>query len=87
MGLLDIREVVEQAASASELTQQPPDFAVRLAVAEAEAKGLRELLAERDKLLGEVKASRDDARHSRDYWRSRAERLKERRPWWRRRPD
>ena len=78
MGLLDLRQVAEQAASASELTQQPPD----LAVAEAEVKGLRELLAERDKLLAELRVSRDEARHSRDYWR--AKRLEERRPWWKR---
>ena len=82
MPVLDLREAVERATTAPELTLQQPDLAARLAIAEAEVKGLRELLAERDRLLAEVKTSRDEARHSRDYWRAKL--LKERRPWWKR---
>ena len=55
------------------------DLAVRLAAAEAELRGLKELLAE-------VKAHRDEPRQERDDWRGRAERIltDQRRPWWRR---
>ena len=77
-----VRAAAEHTDSPAELTPQQPDSASRLAAAEAEVKGLRELLAERDKLLAELRVSRDEARHSRDYWR--AKRLEERRPWWKR---
>ena len=55
------------------------DLAIQLAAAEAELRGLKELLAE-------VKANRDELRQDRDDWRGRAERIltDQRRPWWRR---
>jgi excisionase family DNA binding protein len=55
------------------------ETAARLAAAEAEIAGLRELLAE-------VRGSRDDIRADRDEWKGRAERLlaPPSRPWWRR---
>ena len=60
-------------------TGETDDLAIKLAAAEAELRGLKELLAE-------VKANRDELRQDRDDWRGRAERIltDQRRPWWRR---
>ena len=59
---------------------------VRLASLDAEIVGLKAVLIERDRVLAEVKANRDELREDRDAWRGRAERLltDQRRPWWRR---
>jgi len=47
---LVVREAAVKTATTSEPTPQQPDLAARPTVAEAEVKGLRELLAERDRL-------------------------------------
>lgn len=73
-------------AGATPETQSDSELTTRLAVAEAELAGLKQLLAEvRDRLA--------ETRQDRDSWRERAEKaivlpkpdqLERRRPWWRR---
>ena len=78
---------IGQAVTGSETSAGDDEMVlqVRLAALDAETTGLKALLAERDRVLDEVRLSRDELRQDRDEWRGRAERLLSpppKRPWW-----
>jgi hypothetical protein len=63
------------------------ELEIRLAVLDAEIKGLKDLLAEMRANRDDLRANRDELRADRDDWRGRAERLlTDQRPasFWRR---
>lgn len=63
-----------------------PSLFTRLAVAEAELRAVKEILADVLDILAEMKANQDEMRQDHDARRGRPERLlaDQRRPWWRR---
>ena len=63
-----------------------PSLFTRLAVAEAELRAVKEILADVLDILAEMKANQDEMRQDHDARRGRAERplTDQRRPWWRR---
>ena len=63
-----------------------PSLFTRLAVAEAELRAVKEILADVLEILAEMKANQDEMRQDHDARRGRAERplTDRRRPWWRR---
>ena len=63
-----------------------PSLFTRLAVAEAELRAVKEILADVLDILAEMKANQDEMRQGYDAGRGRAERLltDQRRPWWER---
>ena len=69
-----------------------PSLFTRLAVAEAELRAMKTMLAELKDMLAELKMNHDELRRDRDEWRWRAERLladQQRGSWqrWNRRAD